>query len=404
LLAILCVLSGIRVSKITGAVRYATGWLHCQAPVRADTVHFVRGALTADDLSFALVRAAHLEPPRQVADGLLSGADQPGPCLAGVTPLQARLRAAEVLIRAGLRDDAIAVVREAMRGEGQDPDGIARMRAAPVLADAGAADEAAALATAVLRERPGREYMYLTLLLYLSSCMRGNGQLAQAARIADEAAESVASLPGASRRNAGLWTDLKAEMTASAERARVRVVELREQAAHEGADPVQVATRRRLGVRRDAAAEIDAQRPWPALVDDRVLWWPEAEYGRLVRQLPELAAILGSPWREHTGRVESFLAGVAPGQAGAAPVTAVTGAAQVLLAHADFAKFAAYLETTGADPRLSTVQTAFTRHAGAGYAYPVRWPPGQRGECWCGSHKKYQRCCGEPPSSTKRRR
>jgi hypothetical protein len=47
---------------------------------------------TADDLLFALVRAGHLEPPQHVADGLLSAADRPQDGLAGVTPLQARLR------------------------------------------------------------------------------------------------------------------------------------------------------------------------------------------------------------------------------------------------------------------------------------------------------------------------
>jgi hypothetical protein len=34
-------------------------------------------AWTPDDLRFALVRAAHLEPPRQVAGDLLTAADQP---------------------------------------------------------------------------------------------------------------------------------------------------------------------------------------------------------------------------------------------------------------------------------------------------------------------------------------
>ena len=43
----------------------------------------------------------------------------------------------------------------------------------------------------------------------------------------------------------------------------------------------------------------------------------------------------------------------------------------LLLAHADFTKFTAYLENSAADPRLSSVQTAFTRHAGAGYHYPA---------------------------------
>jgi hypothetical protein len=364
-------------------------------------------AWTADDLLFALVRAEHLEPPRQVADRLLSAADQPGTCLCGVTSLQARLRAAQVLVEAGLRDDAIAVVRQAVQAAGHDADGKARMAAALVLADAGAADEAAALAVAAVRERPGSEYQLFGNLLELSSRLAVNGHFAQATRIADEGAASAASMPGSDGRfhlDATVRAvdrrlgELKAKIVDLAEMAREQVLDIRRMAAGDGADMVEVAARTRLAVRRDAAAEIAAQRPWPALVDDRLLWWPHAEYGRLVRQVPEVADILGSTWREHTARVESFLAAAAPATAGAAATTPGTGAAQMLLAHADFAKFVAYLQNTGADPRLSTVQTAFTRHAGAGYAYPARWPPGRRFPCWCGSPKKYQRCCGAPAS------
>jgi len=70
----------------------------------------------------------------------------------------------------------------------------------------------------------------------------------------------------------------------------------------------------------------------------------------------------------------------------------------LLLAHADFTKFTAYLENSAADPRLSPVQTAFTRHVGAGYHYPAHWPPGRRYPCWCGSHLKYPRCSGSQPT------
>ncbi len=34
--------------------------------------------------------------------------------------------------------------------------------------------------------------------------------------------------------------------------------------------------------------------------EGRLVWWPEPEYVRLKRQLPELAALLGDPWRGHT--------------------------------------------------------------------------------------------------------
>jgi hypothetical protein len=42
----------------------------------------------------------------------------------------------------------------------------------------------------------------------------------------------------------------------------------------------------------------------------------------------------------------------------------------LLPAHADFTKFTAYLENSAADPRLSPVQTALTRHVGRGLPLP----------------------------------
>lgn len=40
--------------------------------------------------------------------------------------------------------------------------------------------------------------------------------------------------------------------------------------------------------------------PWPALFGSCLLWWPEAEYQRIVRQVPDIRSVLGATWREHT--------------------------------------------------------------------------------------------------------
>jgi len=71
----------------------------------------------------------------------------------------------------------------------------------------------------------------------------------------------------------------------------------------------------------------------------------------------------------------------------------------LLLAHAGFTKFTAYLENSAADPRLSPVQTAFTRHAGAGLPLPGRLGR-QAGATHAGggSHRKYPRCCCSRPT------
>lgn len=351
---------------------------------------------TADDLLFALVRAAQLESPQRIADGLLSAAARPDAGLAGVTPLQARIRAAEVLIEAGRTDEAAAVARDAVRSAGRDADGRARMLATFVMARAGAADETAGVALAVSREHPGYGHAYL---VELSLWLAANGHFPQATRLADEALADVARMPGSDGKfhyNATIREldkragQIKAQAVSLTEQAREKVLDISRRAAADGTDPVEATARRRREARREAAAEIAAQRPWPALADDRLVWWPSAEYDRLVRQVPDLTGILGGTWRQHTAQVESFMSAALPAD----------GAARLLLAHADFAMFAAYLEQAGADPRLSTVQTAYTRHAGAGYHYPARWPPGRRYPCWCGSHRKYPRCCGLPLASS----
>ena len=150
---------------------------------------------TADDLLSALVRAGHLEPPQHVADGLLSAADRPQDGLAGVTPLQARLRAAQVLTEAGRAEDAIAIAiaPPAVRAAGGDADGSARMQASGVLAEAGAADEATALALAVAGERPGYAHVYLVAV---SLWLAAYGYLPQATRLAAEAVADAARMRG----------------------------------------------------------------------------------------------------------------------------------------------------------------------------------------------------------------
>ena len=160
---------------------------------------------TADDLLFALVRAGHLEPSQHVADGLLSAADRPQDGLAGVTSLQARLRAAQVLTEAGRAEDAIAIAPPAVLAAGGDADGSARMQASGVLAEAGAADEATALALAVAGERPGYAHVYLVAV---SLWLAAYGYLPQATRLAAEAVADAARMRSSAARRAlaGRWS------------------------------------------------------------------------------------------------------------------------------------------------------------------------------------------------------
>ena len=107
-----------------------------------------------DDLRFALVRAAHLEPPQQVANDLLAAADQPATQLTEVTAFQARLRAAQVLLEADDRGEGVAVLHQAVQEAGPDPDPRMQVAAAAVFAEDGDAAEAESLVISAFQVHP----------------------------------------------------------------------------------------------------------------------------------------------------------------------------------------------------------------------------------------------------------
>ncbi len=340
---------------------------------------------TPDDLRFALVRAARLESPRQVASDLLAAAGQPATRLAGVTAFQARLRAAQVLLEAGQHGEGMTVLRQAVQEAGPDPDPRAQVAAAVVFAGAGDAAEAEALVMKAFAACPDGHGL-LGSLVEVSLGLAGAGHFEQALRIADEMIMRSSGLPDRGNRRG-----LKVRIIRIAELTREQILALQQETQAAGADLTDRQAMREQRDQRQAELTEQASRQprWPALAGQCLLWWPSAEYARVMRQLPELREVLGAPWRDHTARVERAMVAAV-----AAEATGVSsGAAQLALAAAEYEKFVLYLERTGADPRLAAVMTAFTEHAGAGYQHPAPWPPGRRDPCWCGSKKRYHRCC-----------
>ncbi len=118
-----------------------------------------------------------------------------------------------------------------------------------------------------------------------------------------------------------------------------------------------------------------------AAADGPVLWWPQSEYLRLARQLPDLAGRIGPGWAGHTARTEAGLrarASYAPGR--------------IALVAADFGQFATYLRKGSVDPRDAGVLTGYAAVAAANGA-PAAWPPRSFRACWCGSGRRYRNCC-----------
>ncbi|MFE3454752.1 SEC-C metal-binding domain-containing protein [Nonomuraea sp. NPDC059194] len=60
----------------------------------------------------------------------------------------------------------------------------------------------------------------------------------------------------------------------------------------------------------------------------------------------------------------------------------------------DLAEVDAFAERTGRDPRRRSTRLAYLSTLPAHDA--ISWPPERNAPCWCGSERKYKKCCGRP--------
>ena len=335
---------------------------------------------TLDDLRFANVRAAHFESAEHVAGDLLAAANKPGSRLKGVTAADARLRAADLLIASDDRDRAAIIARQVLqdvRGRRE------KLAAACALARAGDQDAVKLLATPALRtlqDRPSDAVIMDAVALALG--LADGGQCELAVGVADEA------IAGYDRWRAGAGGRAARSGTLG------NVVALARQTVLAAGQAQQDLI---TGRRADEPGMQPALLPsWPAMSGSYMLWWPEGEYQRLVRQVPDVRSVLGATWRDHTATVESAMLALVP----TGPGSRTGGATGYWLAAADFEGFCGYLEFTRADPRQASTMTGHTARlvffaeSGVPDARPpTPWPPAEDSRCWCGSKARYRRCC-----------
>jgi hypothetical protein len=338
------------------------------------TVTFVPEVISADALVFAKLRAAHLEPPRQVADDLLEAAAGSAVRLNGVTPYQARMMAAQVLSDAG--DQAGA--QEVFDGS-PDTAGAGLIRRASESLSSGDLAAAQTLVSQIRSWPVGDTYglsMIMTLVLKAAEA----GYFDQALTWTDAAwtaAMDNRAGQGEAVAHGPKYLQLMGEEVREQQQRRAAADDTRAQPA----EP-QV---RRSGAAGSENALVAASAPWPAVVDGRLLWWPDAEYQRLVTQVPDVRSVIGATWQQHRAKVESTLRAFRHLQ----PDHRVA----LSLARAEFRAYVRFLQRAGSDPRRPEPLTAFTGFA-AEHQEPVRWPPRGLDRCWCGSGRKYSRCCG----------
>ncbi|MGW3545302.1 SEC-C metal-binding domain-containing protein [Nocardia niigatensis] len=136
-----------------------------------------------------------------------------------------------------------------------------------------------------------------------------------------------------------------------------------------------------LGVDRDRERLITdltrSEHP-PQPVRTTVLFFPENEFAQAIRRWPAMHESFDA----YRAAVEHALRGLEPGLS-----------PRVVTATVD--ELAEYATRTDLDPELPATRAAFaTQLVDTHHAAP--WPPGRNDPCWCGSDRKYKKCCGRP--------
>jgi tetratricopeptide (TPR) repeat protein len=131
---------------------------------------------------------------------------------------------------------------------------------------------------------------------------------------------------------------------------------------------------------RAAAATKDVPLSQAAVV--QMLVWQRAEQQLAAQRWPDVftADVVGNH-----GDIEEHLREISTRQ----NITKIT----LMLGSAD--GFAEYLRATGGDPAEESVRLAYAEQARK-QGRVISWPPGRNQPCWCGSARKYKKCCGAP--------
>jgi tetratricopeptide (TPR) repeat protein len=114
----------------------------------------------------------------------------------------------------------------------------------------------------------------------------------------------------------------------------------------------------------------------------QVLFWPREEIPEAHRRWPEMVAHDDAEAVCH----DRELANRELAEAGYPRITLVP------LRTAELSEFA---EATGSDPGEQATKAACMAAALA-RGETIGWPPGRNEPCWCGSGRKYKKCCGRP--------
>ncbi|MEV4536798.1 SEC-C domain-containing protein [Asanoa sp. NPDC049518] len=132
-----------------------------------------------------------------------------------------------------------------------------------------------------------------------------------------------------------------------------------------------------------AEAEEEEQRAQlVAALSGPVLFFPGAEFARLVERLPEVARSCGPTWDDHRADLERIFVFCAE--------SGVAGETRLVRGTAD--ELAQWLENRDGEALEDEVFDEYAEQIDEpGRVVP--WPPARNDACWCGSGAKYKKCC-----------
>ncbi|MBM0239880.1 SEC-C domain-containing protein [Micromonospora sp. ATA32] len=121
-------------------------------------------------------------------------------------------------------------------------------------------------------------------------------------------------------------------------------------------------------------------------------WFPADEYAEALRRWPDLAESGGPAegGRDHASYCRALHATLV--QATDAGMTGIR------IAPIRIGEYLAWCADRGEDP--GQARAVFAAHLAADRPSDlVAWPPGRNQPCWCGSGRKYKKCCAAPPGN-----
>ncbi|MFD0329108.1 SEC-C domain-containing protein [Streptacidiphilus monticola] len=114
------------------------------------------------------------------------------------------------------------------------------------------------------------------------------------------------------------------------------------------------------------------------------LYWPQTEFAQLLARWPSLVDVYGDDHLAHRSQVERTLSGLSD-----------QGGVHLAVAPGTVSGLEEFAREEGVAPDASEVRAQYAADLGQ-LGRAVAWPPPRNGACWCGSGRKYKKCCGNP--------